>query len=192
MVINRPAFRQRLSFPADSLILLFAGRMVPEKNPVFAVEVLAALRRICPSAVGVFAGSGSQEQAVADHARRKGVWDQVRLLGWRTDLPEVMSECDWFILPRPEKPMEGFGLAVVEAQLAGLRLLLSLGVPADPLLATASARRLALSAGPGAWAEAAAELMASPAPSRADTLAALAASPMDMDRALCALMALYA
>ena len=95
-----------------------------------------------------------------------GVTDSVRLLGWRGDLPYVMAHCDWFILPRPEQPMEGFGLAVVEAQLAGLHMLLSLGIPDDPILPTASYRRLGLAQGPQACADAALALLAEPAPSR--------------------------
>jgi len=71
-----------------------------------------------------------------------GLGAAFRHLGWRNDVPEIMRCCDWFILPHPEHPMEGFGLAVVEAQLAGLRMLISTGVPDDPLLPTASCARL--------------------------------------------------
>jgi glycosyltransferase involved in cell wall biosynthesis len=115
----------------------------------------------------------------------------VRLLGWRNDLPESMSCSDWFILPHPEHPAEGFGLAVVEAQLAGLRMLLSRGIPDDPLLSTASFRRLALSDGPKLWAKSAIELLHHPVPSRVAVLAALRESPMNMDRALEGLLGLY-
>src|SRR5215472_2103794 len=38
---DRSGFRRDLGLAEDSRILLFAGRMVPEKNPVFAVDVLA-------------------------------------------------------------------------------------------------------------------------------------------------------
>ena len=188
---DRREFLRQLGLPEDSLILLFAGRVVLEKNPVFAVDVLAELRRIEPRAVAVFAGSGSLEQAVLERARGLGVEDTVRMLGWSSDLPAIMSCGDWFILPRPEYPLEGFGLAVVEAQLAGLRMLLSQGIVDDPLLPTANLRRLALSAGPKAWADAAAELLREPAPSRAAALAALRESPMDMDRALDGLIRLH-
>ena len=77
--------------------------------------------------------------------------------------------------------MEGFGIAVVEAQLAGLRMLLSLGIPDDPLLPTASVSRLPLAAGAEVWAQAAIELLRQPAPSRLDALAALGHSPTDME-----------
>jgi hypothetical protein len=103
-----------------------------------------------------------------------------------------MSASDLFILPRPERPMEGFGLAVVEAQLAGLRLLLSQGIPDDPLLPGACFRRLPLSVGASVWAQAAQELLYQTAPVRSEALGALRRSPMEMNRALQGLLALYA
>ena len=189
--VDRTAFRRALGLADDALILLFGGRLVPEKNPVFAVVVLAALRAREPRAVLVYAGAGSEESAIVPRAAALGVADSVRLLGWRGDLPYVMAHADWFILPRPEHPMEGFGLAVVEAQLAGLRMLLSRGIPDDPLLPTASYRRLALAEDPKAWADAAMALLNQPAPSREAALAALARSPFDMDTALAHLNQLH-
>jgi len=188
---NRAAFRRELGLPPDALVLLFAGRIVPEKNPVFTVDVLFELRRFEPRAVAVFAGTGSLMEAVRERARELGVESWIRLLGWRNDLAEVMSCADLFILPRPERPLEGFGLAVVEAQLAGLRMLLSQGIPDDPLLPTASCRRLPLAAGAGEWAKAGVELLTSPAKSRAAALAAFEKSPMQMDRALEELIRLH-
>jgi glycosyltransferase involved in cell wall biosynthesis len=185
---DRAGFRRQLRLPENVLILLFAGRLVPEKNPVFVVDVLSELQRINSQAVAVFAGAGSQEQAVMARARELGIGNSVRLLGWRRDLPEIMACSDWFILSHPEHPMEGFGLAVIEAQLAGLRMLLSAGVPDDPLLPTAVFRRLSLCLGPREWANAAMKLMRGAEPSQADALTALKHSPMDMDRALDALL----
>ena len=188
---DRVAFRRGLGLLPDALVLLFAGRIVPEKNPVFAVDVLCELRRFEPRAVAVFAGSGSLVEAVRERARELSIEPWIRLLGWRSDLAEVMSSSDLFILPRPERPMEGFGLAVVEAQLAGLRMLLSSGIPDDPLLPTASYRRLPLAAGAGEWAKMGMELLASPASTSASALAALEKSPMQMDRALDELLKLH-
>jgi glycosyltransferase involved in cell wall biosynthesis len=188
---ERTAFRQSLGLADDALILLFGGRITPEKNPVFAVDVLGAMAAREPRIVAVFAGTGSLEAAAKARAAEIGVADRLHLIGWRSDLAEVMCASDWFILPRPEHPMEGFGLAVVEAQLAGLRMLLSRGVPDDPLLPSAAFRRPALSAGPAAWAQAAVEMLAEPAPCRKAALRALCSSPMDMDRALDNLLRLY-
>jgi D-inositol-3-phosphate glycosyltransferase len=189
---DRAAFRQQLDLAPDAPILLFAGRMTPEKNPLFAVDVLAALRRRMPEAVAVFAGAGDLEAATQARAAALGQADAVRLIGWRDDVAAIMDASDWFILPHPHAPIEGFGIAVVEAQLAGLRLLLSLGVSDAPILPSACWRRLSLDDGAEAWADAAVELWRAPAPSRDAALAALHASPMDMDRALDDLLSLYA
>lgn len=194
--IDRAALRQTLGLSDDALILLFAGRMVREKNPVFAVDVLAELRTMEPRVVGVFAGSGALEDAVRRRVEERGLQDATRLLGWRSDVTALMGASDWFILTRPDDPRvdrrEGFGVAVVEAQLAGLRLLLSRAISPDPLLPTASVRQLSLAAGPRAWAKAAMALLAEPAPIAQAAADAHLRSPMNLDRALEGLIALHA
>jgi glycosyltransferase involved in cell wall biosynthesis len=188
---DRLSFREELGLAENSRILLFAGRMVPEKNPVFAVDVLAEMHRLDPAAVGVFVGTGSLDEAICQRAADLKLGAAFRHLGWRDDVPEIMCCSDWFILPHPEHPVEGFGLAVVEAQLGGLRMLLSRGILDDPLLPTASFRRLQLADGPRAWAKVAMDLLQSPAPSRTSASAALRESPFSMDAALADLVSLH-
>lgn len=190
---DRQSLRRRIGLPEDALILLFAGRLVHEKNPLFAVDVLAELRQLEPRAIGVFAGDGELTGAIRARAQQQGVEEAVRILGWRDDVMEIMTCSDWFILTRPDhrsKPREGFGLAIVEAQLAGLRLLLSDAIAPDPLLPTAIFRQLPLISGPKEWAQAAMELL-SERPSSRDAITALSQSPMDMDYALENLLALH-
>jgi glycosyltransferase involved in cell wall biosynthesis len=180
---DRTAFRRHHGYADDARIVLFAGRMVPEKNPVFAVDVIAAMRRIDARVVGMFAGSGSLEEDVQARAVALGVEPWIKCLGWRDDVANFMADCDWFILPHPEHPPEGFGIAVIEAQLAGLRLLLSLGVSEDSLLPTASVRRLSLQQSPAEWAAAAFDLW-SAKPSQEASLCAFQRSPMALNHAL--------
>jgi glycosyltransferase involved in cell wall biosynthesis len=187
---DRVALRRRHNFADDARIVLFAGRMVPEKNPIFAVDVIAAMRRIDTRVAGIFAGSGSLEQHVRGRIAALGLERSIKCLGWRSDIPELMASCDWFILPHPEYPPEGFGIAVVEAQLAGLRLLLSLGIAEEPLLPTASVRRLSLRKSPAEWAAAAFELWPAK-PSRQAALRAFQASSMTLSHALGDLLQLH-
>lgn len=189
---DRAAFRQAHDLPADARVLLFAGRLVPEKNPTVVVNVLAEMAARDTSVYGVVVGTGSEAETVRQRAAERGLSDRLRMLGWRDDLPAVMACADWFILPRPEAPMEGLGLAVVEAQLAGLRLLLSLGIADDALLPGTAAVRLPLADGAAAWADAAFALLERPAPDPQQAAAALAASPFDLDTALNDLRALHA
>lgn len=189
--MRRTEMRANIGLPQDALILLFGGRIVPEKNPTFAVDVLAALRCREPRAVAVFAGAGAEEGKVKARAVALGVTDAIRFLGWRNDLPEVMGASDWFILPRPEHPKEGLGLAVVEAQLAGLRLLISMGILDDPLLPRVVFRRLPLQLGPERWAQAALDLLDERPSTSLEAADTLHASRFDLDRALDELSTLH-
>lgn len=87
--------------------------------------------------------------------------------------------------------MEGFGIAVVEAQLAGLRLLLSKGIPDDPLLPGSCVRRLSVAEPAAAWARTAYTQLGEFPPIREQAARTLADSPVDMDRALADLLGFY-
>jgi glycosyltransferase involved in cell wall biosynthesis len=188
---DRAGFRKSVGLPDTARIVLFAGRIVPEKEPLFAVDVMAEMNRADPDVVGVFAGTGSLSQAVTEKATSLGLQEHFRNLGWHANVADIMACCDCFIQPGPEEPMEGLGLAVVEAQLAGLPLLVSRGIPDDALLAGASCRRIPLAAGAKKWADAGIELLNDPRPSRTRTLEALNASPFEMNHALSDLMLLH-
>lgn len=189
--IDREGFRRELDLPADARILLFAGRIVPEKNPLFAVDVFAAMRRKDPRVCAVFAGAGSLDEAVRQRAAEHGVAEGLRMPGWRDDVPRVMVNADWFILPRPEHPREGLGIAVVEAQLAGLRLLLSEGIADDPLLPGSVWNRLPLAAGPAEWAERALTISSHFAPTPKEAADVLRTTLFDLDSACKDLEELY-
>jgi glycosyltransferase involved in cell wall biosynthesis len=188
---DRLAFRRDLGLADDSIILLFFGRIVAEKNPVFVVDVLDAMRRSEPRTVALFVGKGAEQRTTFDHAKALGLEKYLYFLGWRNDVQEIMSCSDLFILPRPEHPMEGFGLAVVEAQLAGLPMLLSRGIPDDPLLAPSCYCRLPLAAGASEWAKAGLALLRGVTPLKDEVLAAFRKSPMELDWALKDLLRLY-
>lgn len=190
--VERDTFRRDLGLPTDAQILLFAGRIVPEKNPLFAVDVFAEMRRRNPRVAAVFVGAGSLEGAVRQRVEELRMQDRFCALGWRDDLPEIMVQCDWFILPRPEHPLEGLGIALVEAQLAGLRLLLSKGIADDPILPEAVVARLPLASGPAKWAEAALDLMNQSPPDQDRIEKLHAQSPFNLDFALRDLLLLHA
>lgn len=188
---DRAEFRKSLTLPGSARIVLFAGRIVPEKEPLFAVDVMAEMHRADPNVAGVFAGAGALSEAVTQKAAGLGLTKHFRNIGWHSNIGEIMACCDCFIQPGPEQPMEGLGLAVVEAQLAGLPLLFSRGIPDDALLRGAVYRRVSLGAGATKWAEAGLELLSTPRPLRGAALEALNASPFEMNYSLSALMSLH-
>ncbi len=106
----------------DSLVLT-VGRQEFAKGHRFLVEAFARISDEVPGARLVVAGpeghaSGELENAVTRH----GVQDRVRLLGGRSDVPELMAAADLFVFP---SLYEGLGGALIEAMALGLPVVAS-------------------------------------------------------------------
>lgn len=65
----------------------------------------------------VIAGDGPQRRALEQQITRLGLTGRVRLLGNRDDVPELLGECDVFVL---SSIAEGMPVTVLEAMAAGL------------------------------------------------------------------------
>jgi glycosyltransferase involved in cell wall biosynthesis len=192
----REALRRSLGLPNDASILLFAGRMVDYKNPLFLIDVLDEIAEEEPNACAVFAGAGPLEEQVRDLAKWRGVEDRVRVLGWRDDTVALMQGADLFVFPRVEKVTpdvgrEGLGLVVVEAQAAGLRSLLSQGIPEDAIVDSTLCSSLPLADGAKAWGARVRTMLAAPRPDRALALAAIESSDFALETGFRNLVALH-
>jgi glycosyltransferase EpsF len=188
---DKKAFLRSLGVEAGQRILLFVGRLVEYKNPCFVVEILEQLSRAGEEFVAVFAGTGDMKEIILRMAREKGLDDRVRLLGFRDDVPELMRASDLLIWPSMEETKEGLGLGIVEAQAAGLPILMSLSVPEEAVVVPELVRTLPLPAGARVWADAALELVNGPRSRVEDSLARVESSTFSMAAGVANLMALY-
>jgi glycosyltransferase involved in cell wall biosynthesis len=150
--VDRESFRRAHSLPTDSRLLLCAGRMIHEKNPVFVVDILKSMFTLRQDVYAVFVGKGDLEQAVMDRACELGVEEHIRMIGWSDDIPDIMKACDVFVFPRLETPKEGLGLVVVEAQCAGLPVFITGGIVQDAVVLTDMAHWLKPE-NPDTWAQ---------------------------------------
>ncbi|MBK6815319.1 MAG: glycosyltransferase [Saprospiraceae bacterium] len=112
-------------------------------------ELLKTDKRLC----FCFVGEGDLLKDVEQQAAHYNISSHVKLLGWRKDLPAIMKACDVFVFPRQEEPKEGLGLVVVEAQAAGLPMLLSYGILEDAIEIPDLANFITLDNNPAEWAE---------------------------------------
>ena len=81
-----------------------------------------------------------------------GMSNRFILAGLRSDIPRVMKGAmDPFIFP---SFYGGLGIVLLEAQLAGLRSVVSDKIPPEAVLAGEMVERLSTSAPPSMWAEA--------------------------------------
>jgi len=151
--VNENDYRKRLGIPDGSKVLLFVGRMIEYKNPVFILDILENLPTSCNDVYAIFAGAGPLEEAVFKSADKKGLSSRVRVLGRQEDIPSIMQSCDLLIWPGVEEPMEGLGLGVVEAQAAGLKVVMSRSIPIEAIVIPELVDVVPLAGGAKEWAE---------------------------------------
>lgn len=113
----REAVRAELGAGPLEPVLLALGGLVPRKGHDLTLEALAEL-----SADGLrptlwLAGEGPEREALLARARAAGVAEQVRFLGQRADVPDLLAAADALVMP---SRAEGLGVAALEALAAGL------------------------------------------------------------------------
>lgn len=109
---DRAAIRNEWNLPPESFVLGTVARIESQKNPLFAVRLLAEL----PGDVHlVWVGDGRLRTQMESLARELGVGDRLHLDGWRSDARGRLAAFDAFVLP---SYFEGFPLAILEAMAA--------------------------------------------------------------------------
>jgi len=110
--LERPTPRQPEPF------VLFAGRLIPEKRPLLAIQAFAYARRQRPELKMKLLGRGPLEEAVAAEVRRLGLEEAVELPGFVSaeEVERLMAEA---VVMVSTSSREGYGLVVLEACAAG-------------------------------------------------------------------------
>lgn len=151
---KRRQLRAAVKVGDSDLLLLHAGRMDEAKNQRFVLEVFAAVQKDKPKAQLVLAGDGPLKEKLAQQAKTMGLENAVHFVGVVQNLNEWYMAADGFIFPSKH---EGLGMVAVEAQISGLPVLCSTGVPQSVAL-TKNVRFLPLSDGAQAFAFAITEM----------------------------------
>ncbi len=108
--------------PPHAKVLLAVSRLEPQKGLDVAIEALARVRERHPDAVLVVLGLGSQEASLRALAVSRGVSEAVHLAGSVGDVAGWLRRAELFVHPAR---WEGFGLALLEAMIAGLPIVAS-------------------------------------------------------------------
>lgn len=183
------ALRARLGIAPGAAIIGNVARMVPTKNHDLLIRAFAIHRAAMPNARLVLVGEGHMQAELAGLAERLGLSGSVHFVGTTDDVPAYMALFDLFVLPSFS---EGLGIACVEAQAAGTRLLISDAVPAEVMVVPGAGERLAIACGAAAWGAAMTRILAQPrTDARADWLPMVEGSRFGLDRCIAALNALY-
>lgn len=109
--------RQELGLSEATLILGSIGRLADQKDCGTLIRAVHYLRLLFPdkSLVLVLAGDGPLRPNLESLARSLGLDDQVRLVGFRKEIPEFLAGLDIFV---SSSLWEGLSISVLEAMAA--------------------------------------------------------------------------
>ncbi|WP_010630803.1 glycosyltransferase [Sporolactobacillus vineae] len=117
----RQAVRKQLNIDSDTVIG-HVGRFVDQKNHDFLIDLFSAIHQRNEQTKLLMIGEGELRPVVEKKVNALGLDQAVLFLGKRKDIPELMWIMDAFVLP---SRFEGLPVSAVEAQAAGLPLVLS-------------------------------------------------------------------
>jgi len=105
--------RAELSIPESHRVIGVIGMYDPVKGHVYLLEAIKRLRdRGVTDLSCLFAGEGRLEADLKDYAKAAGIEQNVRFLGYRRDIPDLLGLTDLVIMPSLR---ESFGIVALEA-----------------------------------------------------------------------------
>jgi len=116
-----PLPRAEFGFSKDDLLLVYAGRVAPEKNLEFLLQAFAGVAQAIENVYLLIVGGGQKQKMIEmqDFAAQLGISERVRFTGMvpYEQLPAYLTMCDVFVTA---SVTEVHPLSVIEAMGAGL------------------------------------------------------------------------
>jgi glycosyltransferase involved in cell wall biosynthesis len=180
-----------LPLPDRARALLCVSRLAPQKGIDTAIRALAIVRRTHPDAVLVALGEGPERPALERLARELAVADALIMPGRVGDVAALYRRCELLV---HTARWEGFGLAMLEAMLAGKPVVAARAGAAPELVEDGRTGSLAPADDPAALAEAIVALLSHPERAAAFGLAGLqrARGEFSVERMVDRTLAVYA
>ncbi len=118
---RRQAMRTRLGLAAETPVILQVARFHPVKGHATILRAVAELTQQSPEAAArpvlLLAGDGEKRREMEALAQHLGIASQVRFLGVRQDVADLLGAADVFTL---SSLSEGISVTLLEAMAAGL------------------------------------------------------------------------
>lgn len=133
----------------NSFIVGHVGRFTAQKNHKYLIDVFKQIKEQEENSKLVLIGRGELEQEVSEYINQKGLKEDVLLLGVRSDINKLLMMFDAFVFP---SIFEGLGIALIEAEAAGLKCFVSENIQKEAVISN-DVYRLQLSDSPKTWAD---------------------------------------
>lgn len=119
--VSRDRIREELGIGSAPLVGCI-GRIAPQKNPLFTVEVALELVKYNPLTKVVFIGDGELRSEVEENVRKYKIQDNIIFTGPIDNVNEWLSALDCVLMP---SLFEGLPFVLVEAQAVGVPCVVS-------------------------------------------------------------------
>jgi 1,2-diacylglycerol 3-alpha-glucosyltransferase len=120
----RPFPREQFGYTDQDILLVYAGRIAPEKNLSFLLQAFAGIAQILPNIYLLIVGGGKKqfEEEVQSQILQLGIASRVHSTGMIAydDIPSYLAMCDIFVTTSVS---ETFGMSTVEAMSVGLPIM---------------------------------------------------------------------
>ena len=147
--LDKKTVRRKEGIPENACVIGHVGRFNEVKNHKFLVEVFAKLHEKDQNTFLLLVGNGSTQKQTEEQLKKLGLEKNYKILSQRTDIPDLLNAMDKFVFPSTS---EGLGIALIEAQKAGLPCIVSSAVP-EAATVSNLVKKLELGAGAEVWAE---------------------------------------
>ena len=125
--IKRDELRNKFNLTGN-FVIGTVGRLVTQKNHIFLLNVFKKVLIEKKESKLVIIGDGPEKDKLIDHSLKLGINDSVLFLDAVKNIYDYYNIMDCFAFP---SLYEGLGMTAVEAQVNGLRALVSNDVPID-------------------------------------------------------------
>ncbi len=113
----RNKLRRAIGAPATAPVFALVGELHERKQQRVIIEAWPRVLEEFPEARVLFVGDGADREALETVIAERGLEDAVRIMGFRSDVPEILAGSDALLLP---SRVEGFGYVLVEAMAVGI------------------------------------------------------------------------
>lgn len=113
----RDSIRKEFGIEHSTVVIGNIGRFMTQKNHPFLIKVFSEIHKNNSDTVLMLVGCGELEDQIKAEIEEYGLTESVIFAGVRSDIPDVLSAMDVFVMP---SFFEGMPNTVIEAQATGL------------------------------------------------------------------------
>lgn len=109
--------RQSFAINNNNILIGAIGNLYTVKGHIYLIEAAGIVCKNYPEVKFIIAGRGEQQSRLEEKINELGLHDNVNLLGFREDIPEILNALDIYVM---SSLSEGTPLSILEAMASGV------------------------------------------------------------------------